>query len=152
MRFIADGPSIPDDLIIAHDEGREVLFCGSGVSRARADLPAFMGLASSVLDGIGSAKESRARKVKEAAEKAPKIDGLGALIAADTIFSQLEDEFPLDLIQKHVARALTRCRSCRASYAAGPGPQPGRPYPARHHQLRPLVSSLRARDRNTCGA
>lgn len=106
MRFIADGPSIPDDLITAHDEGRVILFCGSGISRARANLPDFMGLAASVLDSIGSAPESRARKVKVAAEQAPKIDGLGALIAADTIFSQLEDEFPLDLIQKHVARAL----------------------------------------------
>lgn len=106
MRFIADGPSIPDELVTAHDEGRVILFCGSGVSRARAKLPDFMGLAASVLDAIGSAPESRARKVKEAAENAPKIDGLGALIAADTIFSQLEDEFPLDLIQKHVARAL----------------------------------------------
>ena len=106
MRFIPDGPSIPDDLITAHDEGRVILFCGSGISRARANLPDFMGLAAAVLDGIGSAPESRARRVKEAAERAPKIDGLGALIAADTIFSQLEDEFPLDLIQKHVARAL----------------------------------------------
>lgn len=106
MRFIANGPSIPDDLITAHDEGRVILFCGSGISRARANLPDFMELATSVLDSIGSAPESRARKVKEAAKQAPKIDGLGALIAADTIFSQLEDEFPLDLIQKHVARAL----------------------------------------------
>lgn len=106
MRFIADGPSIPSDLITAHDEGRVILFCGSGVSRARAELPDFMGLAASVLDCIGSAPESRARQVKDAAEHAPKIDGLGALIAADTIFSQLEDEFPLDLIQRHVAQAL----------------------------------------------
>ncbi|MFM6932191.1 MAG: SIR2 family protein [Novosphingobium sp.] len=106
MRFIADGPSIPDELITAHDQGRVILFCGSGVSRARAKLPDFMGLAASVLDAIDSAPESPARKVKEAAENAPNIDGLGSLIAADTIFSQLEDEFPLDLIQKHVARAL----------------------------------------------
>lgn len=106
MRFIANGPLIPDDLITAHDEGRVVLFCGSGISRARANLPDFMELAASVLDDIGSAPGSRARKVKEATEQAPKIDGIGALIAADTIFSQLEDEFPLDLIQHHVARAL----------------------------------------------
>src|SRR5688572_29693341 len=47
MRFAADGPDIPDDLLIARDEGRVVFFCGAGVSRARARLPSFFELAQS---------------------------------------------------------------------------------------------------------
>ena len=41
MRFYADGPSIPDELLIARDEGRVVFFCGAGVSKERAGLPLF---------------------------------------------------------------------------------------------------------------
>jgi len=38
MRFLKNSPAIPDDLLIARDEGRVVFFCGAGVSRARAHL------------------------------------------------------------------------------------------------------------------
>jgi hypothetical protein len=34
LRFLAEGPSIPDELLVARDEGRVVFFCGAGVSRA----------------------------------------------------------------------------------------------------------------------
>ena len=49
MRFLKDSPSIPDDLLFARDEGRVVFFCGAGVSRARAGLPDFFGLADDVI-------------------------------------------------------------------------------------------------------
>jgi hypothetical protein len=29
VRFVADGPSIPDELLVARDEGRVVFFCGA---------------------------------------------------------------------------------------------------------------------------
>lgn len=45
MRFLADGPDMPDELLTARDEGRVVFFCGAGVSRARAGLPNFYELA-----------------------------------------------------------------------------------------------------------
>ena len=32
MRFIANGPDIPETLLHAHEDGRVVLFCGSGIS------------------------------------------------------------------------------------------------------------------------
>ena len=35
MRFIANGPSIPDELLTARDDGRVIFFCGAGVSRPR---------------------------------------------------------------------------------------------------------------------
>ena len=43
MRFVANGPSIPDELLTARDEGRVMFFCGAGVSRAYAGLPDFFG-------------------------------------------------------------------------------------------------------------
>ena len=62
MRFIEDGPSIPDELLNAHDEGRVVFFCGAGVSRG-AGLPDFFGLAEAVLCELGVSANSNARKV-----------------------------------------------------------------------------------------
>ena len=63
MRFLKDGPSIPDELLNARDEGRVVFFCGSGVSRARADLPNFIGLAEQVIDARGVQPDHSARKI-----------------------------------------------------------------------------------------
>lgn len=34
LRFLPEGPSIPDELLVARDEGRVVSFCGAGC-RAR---------------------------------------------------------------------------------------------------------------------
>jgi hypothetical protein len=53
MRFHADGPSIPDELLVARDEGRVIFFCGAGVSLARAGLLDFFGLAEKVTSGLG---------------------------------------------------------------------------------------------------
>jgi hypothetical protein len=65
MRFLADGLSIPDELLIARDEGRVVFFCGAGVSRARTGLPDFFGLAQRVIDTLGVTADSPARKIIE---------------------------------------------------------------------------------------
>ena len=46
MRFIETGPDIPGELLLALDEDRVVFFCGAGVSRAKAELPDFFGLAT----------------------------------------------------------------------------------------------------------
>ena len=36
MRFAADGPDIPGNLLDARDDGEVVFFCGAGVSMAKA--------------------------------------------------------------------------------------------------------------------
>ena len=61
MRFLADGPSVPDELLVARDEGRVLFFCGSGVSRAQAKLPDFLGLAERVLDELRALPDSAPR-------------------------------------------------------------------------------------------
>ncbi len=86
MRFTANGPSIPDELLEARDSGRVVFFCGAGVSLARANLPDFFGLAKEVLDFLGEPEDGVARKVlKKAIEIGDEIDVSG-LISADRVF------------------------------------------------------------------
>lgn len=58
MRFNENGPSIPHELLIARDEGRVVFVCGAGVSRARAGLSDFFGLAENVIRKLGISADS----------------------------------------------------------------------------------------------
>lgn len=111
MRFIPDGPSIPDALLNARDEGRVVFFCGAGVSLARADLPDFFGLAEAVLRELGAADDCDAQKVLNKAREIGDELSVTGLISADRIFGLMERDFtPLD-IQRAVARCLTTATS-----------------------------------------
>ncbi len=66
MRFIADGPDIPDELIRQQMSGDVVFVVGAGVSAA-AGLPAFPGLVQGVYDRLGLDRpESRRSEVAEA--------------------------------------------------------------------------------------
>ncbi|WP_425400390.1 SIR2 family protein [Aeoliella sp.] len=108
MRFGKDGPAIPDDLLNARDEGRVVFFCGAGVSRARAGLPDFFGLAEDVIRDLGVGQESDARKVLEKAREVGEQLSVTGLISADRIFGLLERDFSVADIQRAVAKALTK--------------------------------------------
>ena len=61
MRFLHAGPVLPDELLVARDEGRVLFFCGAGVSRAKANLPGFLGLAKRVLSELRALPDSPAR-------------------------------------------------------------------------------------------
>lgn len=106
MRFIENGPSIPDELLDARDEGRVVFICGAGVSRAKAGLPDFFGLAEAVIEKLGVPEDSDARKVlKKAREIGDELSVTG-LISADRVFGLLEREFTDADIQSAVAKSL----------------------------------------------
>jgi NAD-dependent SIR2 family protein deacetylase len=106
MRFLADGPAIPDELLFARDEGRVIFFCGAGVSRARACLPDFFGLATNMVDRLHVERDSAARKlIHEAAEIAKRV-GEGGLISADRIFGLLERHFSVADIHAAVAQSV----------------------------------------------
>ncbi len=106
MRFLANGPSIPDDLLIARDAGDVIFFCGAGVSRHRAGLPDFLKLGGDVIDLLGAGDKSLARKLFRRIKALDPIDGVGGLIATDRIFSLLEREFEHRDVQNAVARAI----------------------------------------------
>jgi len=106
MRFRADGPSFPDELLTARDEGQVLFFCGAGVSRARAGLPDFYGLADKVVDALRAAPDSPARRLIKAARAMEPIAGVGGLLPADRVFALLEREFRIRDVRAQVAEAL----------------------------------------------
>ena len=106
MRFFADGPSIPDELLWERDEGKVVFFCGAGVSRAYANLPDFFGLANIVAEHLGIGKDSDAYRLIHSAHEIEKNAGISGLISADRIFSLLERDFRAGDIEEAVASAL----------------------------------------------
>jgi hypothetical protein len=106
MRFLAGGPTIPDELLVARDEGRVIFFCGAGVSRARAGLPDFFGLAQKVTASLGVLSNSPAKKILEEAREIESRMGMSGLISADRVFGLLERDFEVRDIQTAVAKAL----------------------------------------------
>ena len=106
MRFLEDGPDIPDELLLARDQGRVVFFCGAGVSRAKAGLPDFFGLAREVLSTFGVEEGDPAAKILEVAKEIEDRTAVPGLISADRVFGLLERDFPARNIEAAVAKAL----------------------------------------------
>jgi SIR2-like domain len=106
MRFLANGPSIPDELLLARDQGRVVFFCGAGVSRARAGLPDFFGLAEAVARSLGVQANDPALKVLSEARAIGARAGVDGLISADRVFGLLERDFLVRDIVAAVSAAL----------------------------------------------
>jgi hypothetical protein len=106
MRFLANGPSIPDELLVARDEGRVIFFCGAGVSRARAGLSDFVGLAQKVVETLGVISDSPAKRLIETAREIDSRTGVSGLVSADRVFGLLEREFLVRDIQAAIAGSL----------------------------------------------
>lgn len=112
MRFLADGPSIPDDLLLARDQGRVIFFCGAGVSRAYAKLPDFFGLANKVIKRLVIDDNDPSYKLMQEAGKIEGNVGIPGVISADSIFGYLERDFTKRDIEEAVASALKPKASC----------------------------------------
>ncbi|WP_041360035.1 SIR2 family protein [Nitrosomonas sp. Is79A3] len=106
MRFIESGPSIPDELLIARDEGRVVFFCGAGVSMARARLPNFFNLAKKVIQKLGVPVDDPVNKILIEAERIQDRTGIAGLISVDRVFGLLERDFEISDIESAVAEVL----------------------------------------------
>jgi hypothetical protein len=57
MKFISDGPDIPDDLVAAQARGDVLFVCGAGVS-INFGLPTFKGLVERVYEHLGESWDS----------------------------------------------------------------------------------------------
>jgi hypothetical protein len=108
VRFLADGPELPDDLLVARDEGRVLFFCGSGVSIAKAGLKDFFGLARSVLDELRALPDSAPRQLMTIAGalQEQRVAGVGSILAADRLFGLLERDFSAVDITRAVGKVL----------------------------------------------
>jgi hypothetical protein len=106
MRFLANGPSIPDDLLVARDAGDVIFFCGAGVSRHRAGLPDFIKLAGEVIKQLGAGEKSLAYKLLNRIQEMRPMDGVGGLVSIDRIFSLLERLFERKELRAAVARSI----------------------------------------------
>ncbi|WP_017958498.1 SIR2 family protein [Rhizobium leguminosarum] len=104
MRFHEHGPDIPDELLVARDEGNVLFFCGAGVSLANAKLADFLTLAKNVIDDLGSLTGSQARRLYDAARPP---SGAKSYVPVDRMFSSLDLEFEPREVRDAVAQALT---------------------------------------------
>ena len=69
MQFIVNGPDIPDSLLQAHEEGKVVFFCGSGIS-CPAGLPDFKGLVDAIYKSRGTVRT----EIEDAAYQEKRFD------------------------------------------------------------------------------
>ena len=106
MRFFENGPNIPDELLTARDLGDVIFFCGAGVSQHQAKLPGFAALADEIVDSLGSARESPARRLLAKVKELGSMAGVGGLVATDRIFGLLQREFESVDIRADIAAAI----------------------------------------------
>lgn len=105
MRFVEDGPNIPDLLLERRDQGRVVFLCGAGVSLS-SGMPTFYNLTKYVIDFFdppkGSQLETEFRpwiEDSESGENRPKTP-------LDQIFHLLHQEYGRDEVNALVASRL----------------------------------------------
>ena len=103
MRFIADGPSIPDRLLEERDRGNVVFFCGAGVSLS-AGMPSFGGLCEYVIASLGAPSSAQSRKLLGLHNCTDANSA--ALPAFDQIFNLLQQEYARPEIDYWISRRL----------------------------------------------
>lgn len=102
MRFYADGPNIPSELLDARDNGEVVFFCGAGISMP-AGLPSFASLAKDVIAELGVPAHASSRRLLQRAldETAPDFAP-----PMDQVFGLLQREYSVALVEQYVSRML----------------------------------------------
>jgi hypothetical protein len=100
MRFLEDGPNIPDELLDARDNGNVVFFCGSGVSQP-AGLPGFLGLAKRVTAKLGTPADAKSWVLLSRADQDPDFAP-----PLDQIFYLLQQEYGTGVIEDTVSELL----------------------------------------------
>lgn len=113
MRFLADGPSIPDQLLEARDKGNVVFLCGAGVS-IPAGLPDFACLTGRVIDHFDPPEDSPIRRdfAPWKRTSCPDVEGSRVPISArtplDHIFNSLQADYGPVQVNNAVANILSQ--------------------------------------------
>jgi NAD-dependent SIR2 family protein deacetylase len=134
MRFTEFGPSIPNALLDARDNGEVVFLCGAGIS-IPAGLPDFFRLTRDVADRLGCLLDSPAGRLIALELRYREADGPQEIhepISFDRIFTLLVRQFGARLVEAEVAEALRI---------------PQRPNLAHHRALLDLARGLDGRRR-----
>jgi len=102
MRFLAEGPSIPDELIELRARGKVVFFCGAGVSMD-AGQPSFFQLTRQVMDKVYTSQSSQVGQLTKDAfsENNPELTR-----PLDQIFGLLQRDYLADKIEREVVSLL----------------------------------------------
>jgi hypothetical protein len=100
MRFYADGPNIPDQLLELRDQGKVVFFCGAGVSRNEG-LDDFEQLTQAVLDHFDPPESFDSYQTFYSSNKEHSISIL------DQVFYFLHQEFGVNEVNQVVAERLS---------------------------------------------
>ncbi len=103
MRFLPEGPSIPDELIEERDRGHVVFFCGAGVSLS-AGMPTFAGLCKHVIQELGAPSTAQSRILLAFHDDTTAHPA--ALPAFDQIFNVLQQEYRAGEIDYQITRRL----------------------------------------------
>ena len=102
MKFCADGPDIPDDLLWKRDAGDVVFICGAGVSMPGAKLPDFADLAKKVMKKLRISDSHNARKILALSEQKENR----GLISIDKVFGEIEHDYYRSEIEDAVENVL----------------------------------------------
>lgn len=104
MRFIANGPIIPDFLLSERDAGRVVFLCGAGVSMP-SGMPSFLELTDFVIKCLSPSHDSEIRREFSAWDPKSEIP-VTARTPLDQIFNLLQLEYGRDAVGKLVSEKL----------------------------------------------
>ncbi|MBL4798247.1 MAG: SIR2 family protein [Oleispira sp.] len=109
MRFLENGPNIPDELLWDRDEGNVVFLCGAGIS-IPSGLPSFWELTKYVIDKIGPSFDSDiAKAFAPWNDDRPKNEQIPvtARVPLDQIFNLLNDSIGKENVDRHVFDKLS---------------------------------------------
>ena len=105
MRFIANGPIVPDQLLESRDDGRVVFLCGAGVS-IPSTMPSFADLTRHVVETFDPSENSPIARAFQPWER--NDDALKTPL--DQIFNCLHQEYGRDEVNELVADRLNQSK------------------------------------------
>ena len=106
MQFITNGPDIPEELLQAHEEGRVVFFCGTGISYP-AGLPGFDGLVDEIYQLSGTESTDIEREALDRKQFDVALDLLEKRLPGQR--QAVRDKLTQVLKPKWVPRELGQC-------------------------------------------